>query len=68
MKKKDPTFKVVFLSRPSDTPDALNALAMGLVGTAPDLATKLGIDLEYVTLEVQTPSGANVTVRLERAP
>jgi hypothetical protein len=65
---KDPKFKVVFLSRPSDSPDALNALALGHVATARDLATKLGVDLEHVELEVRATSGAVVKVRLDRVP
>jgi hypothetical protein len=60
-------FNAVFVSRPADSPDALNAFALGHLGTAPDLARKLGVDLEHVTLQARTTSGAYVQVRLERS-
>jgi hypothetical protein len=62
----DPKFNVVFVSRPSESPGTLNAFALGLLGSAPDLARKLGVELEHVTLQARTPSGGYVQVRLER--
>lgn len=60
-------FNVVFVSKPADSPAALGAFALGHLGTAPDLARKLGIELESVELQARTTSGDFVQVRLERS-
>jgi hypothetical protein len=63
---KEAKFNVVFVSRPAASPATLNAFAMGHLSAAPNLAAKLGVDLENVTLQARTTSGDVVEIRLER--
>lgn len=60
-------FKIVYLTRPSDSPDMVNATALGALGFVPDLARRLSVDLEHVEVTIRTKSGDKVTVRLERS-
>lgn len=59
-------FKIVYLTRPSDSPDMVNATALGALGVVPDLARRLSVDLEHVEMTIRTKCGDTVTVRLER--
>jgi hypothetical protein len=59
-------FKVVFVSRPSVATAAANATVLGVLGVVPDLARKLGVDIEHVTVSLCTKAGQIVSARLER--
>jgi hypothetical protein len=67
MKTADKQFNLIFVSRPSETPEELNAFAIGHVGASTELAKQLGLELKEVTLIARTTSGDFVQVRLERA-
>lgn len=60
--------KIVFVSRPSDSTDKANALAMGVLGGVASLARDLGVEdeIEFVTITVSTRDKKTTIVRLER--
>lgn len=57
---------VVFVSRPSEAPEQVNATVLGVLGVIPDLARKLGVDIDHVTVSLRTKDGKFASARLER--
>jgi hypothetical protein len=67
VKPEKKPFNIVFVSKPSESPAELNALAMGTLGSCGDLSHKLEVGVDFATLSIRTTDGKFVNLRLERS-